>query len=311
MFNFICSFLLAYTTPFLAFFSIKYSRAGFFYTLITFFFLLCLPFIFVTNNLLVKYAQVSFCTMSGVKTLDLLTSKNIWRAKTLKSWWLFFIHPFRFGIRSALSPQFSSRMESFKMICRGAVPILAGIGIFILATKLDLSSKSFWLDHTFKVIAFLLFCFDGLFVFLMGFYRFLGGNSINLSNHPLRSATPAEFWRSYNRMASDYFNNYYYRHLKNKWAIAPAVMVTFLISGAIHVYMLFALTSRFNGYILTYFILSGIATVLTLKVRPEGIKRKAGICLTLAYHYFSLYFLFMGYNDFFKIIYPKGGISFF
>ncbi|MFY8003618.1 MAG: hypothetical protein ACOVNR_02200 [Chitinophagaceae bacterium] len=266
--------------------------------------LLTFSFVFRTKNVSTQYFIVSFFTVAFVKLLDLLLSFSIWQQSTWKHWLTFLNQPFLLGIQSATNAVYSTKAASLKLLIRGLSTMVSGGFIFMLSLQWHVASISVWLQHSFNFIAFMLFCYDGLWVFFMGFYRFCGGKTILLSNNPLLSATPAEFWRNYNRMASDYFNNYFYKSFKRNKRIEWAVFVPFIISALVHEYMLFASSLHLTGLSTLYLLISGIATLVTLRLKLHGYKRVIGIIVTMIYHYFTLYFLLKAYDIVFPKIYP-------
>lgn len=265
---------------------------------------LTFSFVFSTKNVSTQYFVVSFFTVAFVKLLDLHLSFKIWQQFTLKHWLTYLNQPFLLGIQSAKNAVYSTKAASLKLIIRGLSTMVSGSLIFMLSLQWHVANISVWLQHSFNFVAFMLFCYDGLWVFLMGFYRFCGGKTILLCNNPLLSATPAEFWRNYNRMSSDYFNQYFYKSLKRNKQLEWAVFVPFTISGLVHEYMLFASSLQLSGLSTIYFLISGVATFLTLRLKLNGYKRIIGIILTLVYQYFSLYFLLKAYDFVFPDIYP-------
>ena len=109
--------------------------------------------------------------------------------------------------------------------------------------------------------------------------------------------SPAEFWRRWNRPMHRWFLENVYRPAGGRRHPYLAGLAPFVISGVLHEY-LYAGTFRFvTGYVFAFFLLHGIAAMLTRRFKPTGWLAVPAILLTFAFNTFSTALLLIPINE--------------
>ena len=127
--------------------------------------------------------------------------------------------------------------------------------------------------------------------------RLSGGTMRDFSHAPLLAATPADFWRRYNRVINEYFFQNVFRRTGRRFP-ALVVMLIFLFSAALHEYVFGIAIGRVQWYQSVFFLLQGIAVAATLRVRPKA--RAAvtlGIVATIAFNIATSFFFFLSFHQ--------------
>ena len=177
-------------------------------------------------------------------------------------------------------PGFCANLRRLAATTLAAVP---GGLLFAACFQVDWRAIPFAVEHSAKVLAFFL-----LLVPAGGagaaIWRLLGGWTREPMDNPFASTTPADFWRRYNRPAQQFFLEDVFKPLGGLRRPIPATLATFAVSGLIHEY-LFAITIfQIRGYQMAFFLIQGIAVVLTARLDPKGWWRVVGIATTLAFN---------------------------
>lgn len=101
-------------------------------------------------------------------------------------------------------------------------------------------------------------------------YRLLGGKALDPMRNPIAAATPAEFWRCWNRPAQQFLKHYVFTPAGGLRRAMLATLVTFGVSGLLHEYVFGIAAGRIQGYQLLFFSLQGCTVVATMRARPSG-----------------------------------------
>jgi hypothetical protein len=101
-------------------------------------------------------------------------------------------------------------------------------------------------------------------------YRLLGGAALDPMSNPIAAATPAEFWRRWNRPAQQFLMHYVFTPAGGVRRAVRATLATFGVSGLVHEYVFGIAAGRIQGYQLLFFVLQGCAVVATMRTRPLG-----------------------------------------
>lgn len=101
-------------------------------------------------------------------------------------------------------------------------------------------------------------------------YRLIGGVALDFMNDPLLAPTPAEFWRRWNVPAQQFLHEYAFRSVGGSHRPIRATLVTFAVSGLVHEYVFGIASGRVQGWQLLFFMLQGVAVVMTMRLRPRG-----------------------------------------
>jgi hypothetical protein len=163
--------------------------------------------------------------------------------------------------------------------------------IAIAALRYDWRPYPWAVEHCAKAIAVCSFVQFGTNIGAAG--RRLGGiPAQDFSGWFFGSATPAEFWRRWNKPAGQFLSEYVYRPAGGGRRRFAAVMATFALNGIAHEYVFGIAAGRVLGWSFLFFLIQGLATVATMRLRPAGWGRAAGILFTLAFNLGSSVLIF-------------------
>src|SRR5262249_41369018 len=93
-----------------------------------------------------------------------------------------------------------TRRENVRRLIIELIQAVAAIALFIWLFRYDWTSVPFLIEHAVKVFSFFLALIPVSHAWT-ALWRLCGGRALDPMNHPLLAATPAEFWRRYNRPA--------------------------------------------------------------------------------------------------------------
>ena len=235
------------------------------------------------------------------KLLDALSAPAHWHGRSWREWIAYLptpcvlVHRGREGLAVAPPGRTPARL-----LTRAAVQIAMGGLLLAWAMRADFKHSSFWLEHGVKLLAAYLVGFDGTFLLLEGIMRGLGVAVIDQTRDPALATTPADFWRRYNREAGRFFYANVFKPIGGLRHPRGAIVVTFLVNGALHEYLAWILVGSIQGYQMTFFALHGLATAITFDLRPRGaLARAVGLAVTLVFVYLTSVLFFASVSQFF------------
>ena len=126
--------------------------------------------------------------------------------------------------------------------------------------------------------------------------RLLGILASDFSGWFVAAATPAEFWRRWNKPAGRFLFEYVFVPAGGWHHLYLAVMATFCLNGLIHEYVFGIAAGRVLGWAFPFFLIQGLATAATMRLRPRGWGRVTGIVLTLLFNLATSVLLFACVN---------------
>jgi D-alanyl-lipoteichoic acid acyltransferase DltB (MBOAT superfamily) len=166
---------------------------------------------------------------------------------------------------------------------------VAAIALFVWLFRCDWTSVPFLIEHAVKVFGFFL----ALIPFTQAYtalWRLCGGRALDPMNRPLLAATPAEFWRRYNRPAQQFLRDYVYRRVPG--SPLRAIVITFIVSAIVHEYVFDIAVSRVQGYQTIFFLLQGAVVAATMRFHPSGRWVWPSIAATFLFNVVSSVFFF-------------------
>ncbi len=177
-------------------------------------------------------------------------------------------------------PGFAADLRRFGLAILGAA--LAGV-VYAACRRVDWRPYPFAVEHSVKVVALFLVvepaCIAGA-----ATWRLLGGWTHEPMNNLFIASTPADFWRRYNRIASQFFHENIFKPLGGRRRPAFGMMAVFALSGLMHEYIFDVAAGRIQGEQMTFFLIQGVAVTLTARLKPKGWRRAVGIAATLAFN---------------------------
>ncbi|MBV8878692.1 MAG: hypothetical protein JO332_01895 [Planctomycetaceae bacterium] len=239
---------------------------------------LLVPLPFSGFRLLVSLASI----MVGVKLYDLCRSVESGPPPGIGPFLTHLPNDCLLVFRGATDVSPSRRAEEVRLL--GLIPLtLCSAAILVAAFRFDWRPYPWVLEHVAKAMA------------ICGVIRFgpnigacarrrIGIPALDFSGRFLASATPAEFWRRWNRPAGRFLSHYVFRPTGGNRHPFLAVMATFGLNGLVHEYVFGIAAGRVLGWALVFFGIQGPATAATLRLRPAGWGRPLGILLTLAFN---------------------------
>lgn len=147
----------------------------------------------------------------------------------------------------------------------------------------DWSPFPFLVEHTIKTVVLVLVIWP-LTNCAASVWRLFAGRALDPMFHLASAATPADFWRRWNRPAQQFFQTYVYRYFAFGRRRSIGILATFVVSGLVHEYVFGIAAGSVQGWQLLFFSTHGVATVLTSRIRPQGWLLTPCICLTLLFN---------------------------
>lgn len=200
---------------------------------------------------------------------------------------VFFLVPLTFVFRRiGVEPGPGTRGNVIRLV-RGLLEAGLGVALLVVVFRADLWQTSRLLDHCAKWLA-VYPLLDGGIVVLVAAVRLMGVRAIDVYRNPILASTPADFWRRYNRVVSEFLNHDVAQQVGGRRAPVRATLAAFFVSALIHEYLIVAALGYPTWHMTAFFMLHGVATALTLRVRPRGWRRVPAVALTLAFLLLSL-----------------------
>jgi hypothetical protein len=187
------------------------------------------------------------------------------------------------------------RNRDLKRLLRMSLLTTSSIATFVLVFRWDWDVYPVALEHGVKVVA-----TYWVVVSVVGLgavaYRLLGGLALDPMKTPVAAATPAEFWRRWNRPAQQFLQEHVFRPVGGFRRPMVATFATFVVSAAVHEYLFDIAVGRLQGWQTAFFLMQGAVTALTLRLRPIGWQRALGTLLTLSFNLATAVLFFQSVN---------------
>lgn len=205
------------------------------------------------------------------------------------------INPFALVMRRVSAEPRHSGARDVSRLVSGAVAGGAAIVLMVKVFLINWRQYPFALEHCAKVISFFLILQFLPHAVAAG-YRLAGLAATDFAGNFFLAATPAEFWRRYNRPAGQFFAEYVFKPSGGLHRPVTATLATFVFSGVVHEYVFDIADWRFLGYQMTLFVIHGAASVATMRLRPSEWVRVPWIFLTFAFNLGTAYLFFACMN---------------
>lgn len=195
----------------------------------------------------------------------------------------FVLNPFTAVLRKLGDEPRPTPRQSLGRLGRGLIlAALAGAAL-VGVSSMGPSSSLQVLDHAPKVVTFFV-ALEGLLMASVSAVRLCGVPAREVFDQPYLAATPADFWRRYNRVVGQLLYEDVFRRVGGRHAPVRATVVTFVVSAIAHEYMFAVALGRIEGHQLLFFLVQGAAVAATLGLRPRGPWVVVGIGLTLLFN---------------------------
>ncbi len=167
------------------------------------------------------------------------------------------------------------------------------VGVF----KVNWAAYPFLLEHAMKstaLAAWTLWAFQAN----TALWRLAGAPAAFFTTRSVLWAySPADFWRRWNRPMSRWLLENIYNPLGGRRSPLLAALAAFAVSGLLHEYLYAVTFRRVTGYITAFFLLHGLATVLTRRFKPTGWLALPAILFTFAFNTASTLLLLIPIDD--------------
>jgi len=178
---------------------------------------------------------------------------------------------------------------------------VAGLGLVTAATvgvfKVDWAACPFLLEHAVKSTA-LAACTIWAFQANTALWRLAGAPAaLFTTGSVLWARSPADFWRRWNRPMHRWLLENIYKPIGGRRNPQVAALATFAVSGLLHEYLFAVTFRRITGYVTAFFLLHGLAVVLTRRFKPTGWLVLPATLFTFAFNTASTLLLFIPIND--------------
>ena len=262
------------------------------------------PFLLPPSAVLARFFVALFAGVMAMKMWDLHIGLEVGSRPELREFLGFAVNPMLLVWRKRQSEaQTSKRDDMRKLIlalARGAMAVVVLIGL----QRLDWTGLPFLLQHLPIATA--------LFVLVtatldtgVALARLCGARVVDANDHPLRSPTPAEFWRRYNRLVGQFLSEDFFRPMRGLRHPLRSTLAVFAVSGLLHEYLFWMAIGRGAGLQMSFFMLQGVAVAATLRVKPTRATAPLWWLVTFAFNGVSSV-LFFASIALMLPIYPDG-----
>jgi len=167
------------------------------------------------------------------------------------------------------------------------------VGVF----RIDWTAYSFLLEHATKstaLAAWTIWAFQAN----TALWRLAGAPAAFFTTkNVLWAYSPADFWRRWNRPMYRWLLENVYKPLGGRRNPRLAMLGAFAVSGLLHEYLFDAIFHRVTGYCLAFFLLHGLAAVLTRRFKPTGWLVVPAVLFTFAFNTASTLLLLIPINE--------------
>jgi hypothetical protein len=187
------------------------------------------------------------------------------------------------------------RLEPFRVLA-GLAGLGAGVVLVRVYLRSGLGETSFAVDHIALFVAFIILIESGCHV-TYGIERLAGLRAPPVMNFAFLARTPADFWRRYNLRVGAWLHRHVFLPAGGRRRIAPAVLLTFLVSGLVHEYVFAVATQHIHGYQMAFFLLQGLGVLGSGLLNRTA--RTYGLAGTIAAHALTILFMLLTSTFFF------------
>jgi len=173
--------------------------------------------------------------------------------------------------------------ENLRRLASTALASIPGALLLAACYRVEWRPFPFAVEHSAKVLAFFLLLVPAG-AAGAALWRLLGGWTREPMDNPFASTTPADFWRRYNRPAQQFFLEDVFKPFGGTRRPIRGTLATFAVSGLFHEYLFDIVVWRIQGYQMAFFLIQGLAVMMTARSRPTGWGRVVGIAATLAFN---------------------------
>jgi len=241
------------------------------------------PFAIAVGHPTIRLIAALFASAILIKFYDLTRNAMAGNVPSLATYFWFIENPFWHVLRRRPMEHYRDFVANLRLIAiRFAVLALTSFAAYAVFTY-DWRRQPFLFEHVTKVLvvyAVLTPLVNGI----AAYWRLMGQPAMDTMRHPLLAITPADFWRRWNRPTQIWFHEHCFLPSGGWRAPIRATLVCFAVSGLAHELVFGIAIGRVPFVQMCFFMLQGVAVILTLRVRPRGWQKIAGFVLTVAFN---------------------------
>jgi hypothetical protein len=241
------------------------------------------PFAISPGHPTIRLIATLFASGILVKVYDLTRNAMAGNVPSLVTYFWFIENPFWHVLGRRPTEHYHDFSGNLRLAAiRFTVLALSSIAAYEVFTY-DWRRQPFIFEHVTKVLvvyAVLTPVANGI----AAYWRLLGQPAMDTMRHPLTAITPADFWRRWNRPTQMWFHEHCFLPAGGWRAPVRATLISFAVSGLAHELVFGIAIGRVPFVQMCFFMLQGVAVILTLRVRPRGWQMVAGFVLTLTFN---------------------------
>jgi len=256
----------------------------------------CAPWAVPAHAALLRLLAGVLATMPAVKMWDACRAGRGGTPANVFQYLLYLPNPFNIVWRKIIAGRRPTARADLLRVALGILGSAGAIGVCYAVFTIQWQRFPFAFEHCTKVPA----VFLAILVVpntAAAAYRLLGIPSTDFSNNFFVARTPAEFWRRYNCPASQFLYEDVFKALGGSRLPLIGALVTFAVSGLVHEYIFDVAASRVQGYQIAFFLIQGIASIATARLRPRGWRAVLCILATLCFNIATGLLFFASMNE--------------
>jgi hypothetical protein len=191
-----------------------------------------------------------------------------------------------------------------------AAKYVVGLGMVLVVTvgvfNVDWAAYPFLLEHAVKSTS-LAACTIWAFQANTALWRLAGAPAAFFTTRSvLWARSPADFWRRWNRPMYRWLLENIYKPLGGRRNPQVAALAAFAVSGLLHEYFFAVTFRRVTGYVTAFFLLHGLAVVLTRRFKPTGWLVLPAAIATFVFNIASTLLLLLPINEYIPLYAHRG-----
>jgi MBOAT, membrane-bound O-acyltransferase family len=227
------------------------------------------PWLIPSELSLLRFLASLSAALVALKLFDVSIELRQGRHLGWRDFVMFLGHPFTLVRRKLAQEPRPAQRENLLNLARSAAGCALCMVLLSGLFELDWSQVHFWVEHSTKVLVFMLAIVFGLNAGA-ALWRLAGGTARDYMDRPLIARTPAQFWRRYNRNVQQFFWHDVFSGHASRRAPIRTMLFVFALSALLHEFIFFAAIGRVQGYQTAFFAVQGLAAALTARIKVRG-----------------------------------------
>ena len=254
------------------------------------------PFVIPADGRTLRFITACASVVMVMKLWDLYTHVRTGAAIEPSRLMPFLLSAFSVVLRKQDEEVRPPRRRVLVDLAWGAIGSLLGLVAVFTLRLIPWQEYPLLLEHAVKALVVFL-AILAWFRMVIAIVRLLGGRMRDFSDAPLLAVTPADFWRRYNRVFTQYFYENVFKRAGGRRSPAAVTILIFLLSAAMHEYVFGIAIGRVQGFQTAFFLVQGMAVAATLRVRPKGRLAVASWrTATLVFNLFTSLLFFLSFH---------------